>query len=256
MPEVLIIVLAEDIFKLPSVTAARRSNTADPVIVKFDAFDPKADTPLTIRVPPLMVVPPVYELLPDRVCEPACKTMLPPVPPIDPLKLSLLAAVSANDCAPRLTEPAPAKLLILAPELVPLISKVPVAVRTEESAMDPLPERLKVPVLIMVAPVKVLALDRVKVPVPSLVKATVDVEPSWITPEKFVLVSLPPAVNTGVPLTVLVTRPVLAPAKEPTAVEYPAKSKVPLSTKAELLDVALVAPNCKVEPLLIVVVPA
>ena len=71
-----------------------------------------------------------------------------------------------------------------------------------------------------------------------------------------VLELLLPAVNTGVPLTVLVTRPVLAPAKEPTAVEYPAKSNVPLSTKAELLDVALAAPTCNVDPLLIVVVPA
>ncbi len=77
-----------------------------------------------------------------------------------------------------------------------------------------------------------------------------------MTPAKAVLVSLPPAVSTGVPLAVLVIRPVLAPAKEPTAVEYPAKSNVPLSTKAELLDVELVAPNCKVELLLIVVVPA
>ncbi len=152
VPEVLIIVLAEDIFKLPSVAAARRSNTAVPLIVKLDVFDPNADAPLTIKVPPLTVVPPVYELEPDRVCVPACKAMLPPVPLIEPLKLSLLAAVSDNDCPPRLTEPAPAKLLMLVPEVVALMSKVPVALTTEESAMEPLPVKVNVPALIVVAP--------------------------------------------------------------------------------------------------------
>ena len=92
-------------------------------------------------------------LVPERVWVPDTKVRLPPVPLTEPLKLSLLAAVSDNDFPPRLTEPAPAKLLMLAPEVVPLISKVPVAVTTEESAMEPLPVRLNVPVLMVVAPV-------------------------------------------------------------------------------------------------------
>ena len=153
VPEVLITVLPEAMVKLPTVSAARRSKTPFELIVSAAADEPKADAPVTINVPPLMVVPPVYELLPDRVCVPACKTMLPPVPSIEPLNESLLAAVSDNDCAPRLTEPAPAKLLMLAPEPLALISKVPVAATTEESAMDPLPVKVSDPVLIVVAPV-------------------------------------------------------------------------------------------------------
>ena len=153
VPEVLITVLPEAMVRLPTVSAARRSKTPFAPIVSAAADEPKADAPVTINVPPLMVVPPVYELLPDRVCVPACKMMLPPVPPIDPLNEALLAAVMVRDLDPKTTEPAPAKLLILAPELVPLISKAPVAVTTEESAMDPLPVKVSDPALIVVAPV-------------------------------------------------------------------------------------------------------
>ncbi len=153
VPEVLITALPEAMVKLPTVSAARRSKTPFELIVSAAADEPKADAPVTISVPPLMVVPPVYELLPDRVCVPACKTILPPVPPIDPLNESLLAAVIVSDLDPKTTEPAPARLLMLVPEVVALISKAPVAVTTEESAMDPLPVKVSDPVLIVVAPV-------------------------------------------------------------------------------------------------------
>jgi hypothetical protein len=42
---------------------------------------------------------------------------------------------------------------MLVPEVVALISKVPVALTTEESAMEPLSVKVNVPALIVVAPV-------------------------------------------------------------------------------------------------------
>ena len=54
---------------------------------------------------------------------------------------------------------------------------------------------------------------------PSLTKARDVAAWSSKTPAKVVLESLPPAVRTRVPLAVLVIKPVLAPAIEPTVSE-------------------------------------
>ena len=69
---------------------------------------------------------------------------------------------------------------------------------------------------IVVTPVYVLAVPKVKVPVPSLVKETVD-KPSCKIPLKVVVELSPPAVRVGVPTLELVIRPV--PAMEPTVSE-------------------------------------
>ena len=93
---------------------------------------------------------------------------------------------------------------------------------------------------------------KVNVPVPALTKATDVALPFWITPEKDVEVSLPPAVNTGVPAAELVIVP--APAIEPTVSELPARSRVPVMVTADAFGITPAAPSCKV-PEVIVVVP-
>ena len=74
------------------------------------------------------------------------------MPAITPEKVSL-AAVIVSALAPKVTLPAPANVGILAPDVVALISNVPVAVILLDVATEPLPLKLKVPAEIVVAPV-------------------------------------------------------------------------------------------------------
>ena len=107
--------------------------------------------PGTVKVPALIVVPPLYVLAPDKVCVPPVKLKLP-VPEITPAKSSL-AAVRVNALDPKTTDPEPSRLLTSAPLLVALISNVPFATNLLDVAIEPLPLRAKVPVLIVVEPV-------------------------------------------------------------------------------------------------------
>ncbi len=76
----------------------------------------------------------------------------PPVPEMTPLNVSL-AALRVKVLLPNTTEPEPSALLILAPLVVALISKVPLATTLLEAAIAPLALRLRVPAPIVVTPV-------------------------------------------------------------------------------------------------------
>ncbi len=244
VPVVLITVLPEAIERLPTVSAARKSRIALEVMVNAAEDEPKADALVTTKVPPLMVVPPVYALVPDKVWVPACSTTLAPVPVMDPLKLSSFAAVNVSDLDPALTVPAPAKLLILAPEVVPLISKVPVAVTTEEPAIEPPVLRHNVPALIVVAPVYVLAPVKTTVPepvfvipkLPEIIPESVRVSPTLVALKVLLAVSV--ILPAKLLVTSLIVPPASVTASAPTVTL--SKSNVPL----ELIVVApAVDPN-------------
>ena len=79
---------------------------------------------------------------------------------------------------PKVTVPAPDKVTIDAPEVVPEISNVPLAATLDEDAIAPEVLSAKVPKEIVVVPVYVLAPDNVSVPLPTLVIATFAVLPS------------------------------------------------------------------------------
>ena len=90
-------------------------------------------------------------LMPERVWLPAVRTTLP-VPAITPLKVSA-AVVSVRVCVPKVTLPPPAKLMMLAPLVVALISKLALLITLAEVAMVPVPLKAKVPPLMVVVPV-------------------------------------------------------------------------------------------------------
>lgn len=94
--------------------------------------------------------------------------------------------------------------------------------------------------------------DKVWIRVPALVRAMLP-EPSWMIPEKVVLVLLPPVVSMMAPATLLVTVP--APASEPIVPLKPFRSSVLVTVTALLLDIpAFAAPIFKV-PVVMVVAP-
>ena len=114
-------------------------------------------------------------MAPDKVKVPVPDWVTPPIVPlITPAKLLLPLKETFKVLAPKFTPVAP-ELLInpasVAPEVVPEISNTPVfeRVKPEDVAIDPVPESAKVPALTLVAPVKVLAPNKVNVPLPVLV---------------------------------------------------------------------------------------
>src|SRR4051812_18521850 len=116
----------------------------------------------------------------------------------------------------------------------------------------------KVPALTDKAPEKVLAPDKVRIPVPVLVKPTVPT-PSVKVPEKVVSVLRPPVVSTAVPAVPLVMRPPADPAsaRDPATWFLLFRLRVaPVAMlRAEALLSVLTLPVTKV-PVLMVVVPA
>ena len=95
--------------------------------------------------------------------------MAPPSPLRMPLKLPV-ALLIVRVLLPNAVVPVPARLMTLVPEVVLLMSKLALFVTLLEEAMLPKPDKAKVPLLMVVAPSKVLALVKVKVPAPDLVK--------------------------------------------------------------------------------------
>ena len=71
---------------------------------------------------------------------------------ITPEKVSF-AKVMVSALVPNVTLPEPSKLLMLAPEVVALISNIPFAVTLLEVAIEPAALKLNVPAEIVVAPV-------------------------------------------------------------------------------------------------------
>ncbi len=95
-------------------------------------------------------------MAPVRVRVPAV-SVSPPLPPINPPKLPL-ALVTVNVWLPSTTfvvaDDVPERDLMLAPLVVPEMSKMPEPLKTtpEELATAPAPERASVPALMWVAP--------------------------------------------------------------------------------------------------------
>ncbi len=104
-----------------------------------------------------------------KVWLPAERMMAPPLPLTMPLKLPV-ALLIVRVLLPNAVVPVPVKLMTLVPEVVLAISKLALFVTLLEDAMLPTPDKAKVPALMVVAPSKVLALVKVKVPAPDLVK--------------------------------------------------------------------------------------
>ncbi|PNG52897.1 hypothetical protein CHC07_03284 [Variovorax sp. B4] len=78
-------------------------------------------------------------------------TLTPPVPPMTPLKTSA-AFDSVSMPLPRTTEPVPARLEMVVPPPVPLMSKTPLLVTRLDFWMLPLPLSASVPLVIVVVP--------------------------------------------------------------------------------------------------------
>ena len=161
---------------------------------------------------------------------------------------------------PALSVTAPATLLVTLPapaseptvSLKPFMSRMPVTVSALASAITSAAPSCSVPAVTVVAPVYVFAPERVSVPAPSLVSASVLV-PFCATPENVVEVPLPPALSVIAPAApLLLTRPV--PASEPTVSLKPFMSKVPSTTRALASAMRFAAPSLSV-PALTVVAP-
>ena len=75
-------------------------------------------------------------------------------PLITPAKV-VLAFEIVSVFAPKRTEPAlvPAKVVTVAPEVVPLISNIALSVRLDELAIEPAPVSARIPPEMVVAPV-------------------------------------------------------------------------------------------------------
>ena len=104
-----------------------------------------------------------------KVWLPAERMMAPPLPLTMPLKVPV-ALLIVRVLLPNTVVPVPARLMTLVPEVVLAISKLALFVTLLEDAMLPEPDKAKVPALMVVAPSKVLALVKVKVPRPVLVR--------------------------------------------------------------------------------------
>ena len=76
---------------------------------------------------------------------------MPPVPLMMPDRLPV-AAVIVSALAPKTVAPVPDKALTLAPEVVALMSKLPLLLTPLELAMAPEPDSAKVPKVMVVAP--------------------------------------------------------------------------------------------------------
>ena len=93
-------------------------------------------------------------MVPVNTCVPVVITKLLLVPEMAPAKVSA-ALVIVRVLLPNATEPTllPDKLMIEAPVVVLLISKVALSMMLLEAAIEPVPVKAKVPPLMVVVPV-------------------------------------------------------------------------------------------------------
>jgi len=139
----------------PVVLTNKLAAVLPPLIPSATLPEPSAEPELaTVNRPPAMVVVPEYPLLlPDKVSAPAVSVRpLALVPVIAPLYVPL-ALLKVSVFAPSAKTPAPLKVLIVAPLVVLLISNVPASATPLLLAIEPEPDKLKVPAVIVVAPV-------------------------------------------------------------------------------------------------------
>ena len=104
--------------------------------------------PLAMLVVPVKVLSPVKVIVPVLVAV----RLMPPVPLITP-PYEPEDVVSVKVCVPSLTPPVFVRVLMLAPEEVALMSRVPLSSTLLEVAMLPLPDKARVPAEMVVAPV-------------------------------------------------------------------------------------------------------
>ena len=90
--------------------------------------------------------------MPERTCVPPLIVNAPDVPDITP-EYVVLPFVIVNALAPSVTPPAPDRVTIDAPLVVPLMLKVPAFDTSLEDAIDPEPDKVNVPALMVVVPV-------------------------------------------------------------------------------------------------------
>jgi len=138
----------------PVVLTNKLTAVLPPLIPSATLPEPSAEPELaTVNRPPAMVVVPEYPLLlPDKVAPAVSVRPLSLVPVIAPLYV-LLALLKVSVFAPSAKAPAPLKVLIVAPLVVLLISNVPASATPLLLAIEPEPDKLKVPAVIVVAPV-------------------------------------------------------------------------------------------------------
>ncbi len=92
--------------------------------------------------------------MPESTCVPPAIVRLPLVPLITPAKVSA-PAVMVRVLLPSTVEPEllPDRLMMEAPEVVPLISKLALLIMLLELAIEPVPVKDRVPAEIVVVPV-------------------------------------------------------------------------------------------------------
>ena len=131
-----------------------------------------------VSVPALIVVAPVYRLVPDKIKVPTPVLVKPPVPEIMPVKVVLLASPTVKLALPKLTLP----VVLLATSAIEATVSLkparfqiaPSAILTAElSAITLALPLVSVPALIVVTPEYRLVPDKIKVPTPVLVNAPV-----------------------------------------------------------------------------------
>jgi hypothetical protein len=227
------------------------------------------------RVPPLIVVVPVYAFVPERVRIPAfCLIILPPVPPprppswITPAKVVELLFPNVSVLAPKLTTVVLDALLKL-PMVVALVTwltsktEVPEIDTLPAVASDPFPERAMVPPLIAVVPVYVFIAERVRtLPLPCRVMlppVPPPSPPSWITPAQVEDIGCPtlpkskflePKLTSPVPFEL--KGPMIIP---PKLIELMSKVPVLFTTTLPVVIIGAPLPMREIVPPLIVVVP-
>ena len=179
--------------------------------------------------------------------------MAPPLPLTMPLKLPV-ALLIVRALLPNTVVPVPVKLMTLVPEVVLLISKLALFVTLLEEAILPTPDKAKVPALMVVAPSKVLALVKVKVPAPDFV--SVADEPARMAPiviglvrvllmVKAVPVNVPEVLKISPALIVrLPALRLVAPKSNvpPATVTLPPVGKTPLPERTTLPALMVVVP--------------
>ena len=100
--------------------------------------------------------------MPDSVSEPLVNTKFPFAPLITPANVPLALEI-VRVWLPKITDPAevPVRLVMVAPEVVPLISNAVLSTTLDDDAIEPVPVNANVPALMVVEPVYWLILVNV-----------------------------------------------------------------------------------------------
>ena len=139
-----------------------------------------------INEPALTVVPPVWVRFPLIVRLPVPFLVKLPVPEMSPSKVLLAVLLTVRAFAPNSTEEpsSPVRLWSVAPVVTAEMSNTPpIKFNPLDVAMEPEPDRARVPALTVIEPVSVLAAVRVRIPSPCFWKPPMP----EMTPERVAL---------------------------------------------------------------------